>query len=444
MLLVQIGKFGDAVNVMPLAFMLHKKLGGKIGWVIGRNWASLLEGATYVEPRIFSGTDDALPFALELCKGEQLLVTQAWKNPDQKRETDSFAKEQWRYAGVLDEIGKWPLIFDNRDITREQALVEKFIKKGVKNVLVGTTSVSTPYPRWRQLLELLYNELPGVNIVRLDKVKAERVYDAIALYDAADLLVTIDTVHIHLVRASQCPVIFLRNDLPILGPAGWHGATPPPQTIATWGYNELGENLSPVAAAAKKQLSRKVESFAVVFQTFDLGSERHQRALKTHPKDAIYSKHDYPPSMKEMLQEGLDANKDVVIFTNDDVTFLPYTLDKIRAHAQKFDFGCSRRPRNPVHCGREIFWFRSEWLKEHWNDIPNPYWSVQKPDLIMCRWLRHLKGIPTTLENLNYDFPPVDVPDIIYHEDHPSHWNNPEIEQSKEGLFNEYLFSRPL
>jgi hypothetical protein len=437
MMIVQIGKHGDIINVLPLAFMLHKKLGGKIPWVVGEKWASTLEGATYVEPRFFNGTDDALHFAIDLCqRGQKLLVTQAWKHPDPTRQTDSFALEQWRYAGVLGERGKWPLIFDNRDVIREQSLVAKFIRKDRKNVLVGTDSVSTPYRNWVQLLERLYQELPDVNIVPLRKVKAERIYDLIALYDAADLVISVDTAHCHLIRASQTPLIMLQND-------GWMGMNPPPpQCIASWRYAELGDNLTAVVEAAKKQLSRKVESLAVVLQTFNPNTDRHKRAMATHPKDSIYSRNENPPPMKHLLQQGLDANKDVIIFTHDDVTFLPYTLDKIRKHATKFDFGCSRRPRTPVHCGREIFWFRSDWLLAHWDSIPNPYWSVQKPDLIMCRWMRHLRGIPTTLENLDYDFPPVDVPDIIYHAEHLSHWNTDEILNSKEGLYNEWLWSQ--
>ncbi len=436
MILVQVGKFGDCVNIMPLAFMLHKKLGGKIPWVIGENWASLLDGVTYVSPRIFNGTDDALHYAIDLCRGQKLLCCQAWKNPDTERKTDSFAQEQWRYAGVLDERGKWPLIFDNRDLAREQALVAKFIRKDRKNVLVGTDSVSTPYRNWVQLLEKLYQELPDVNIIPLRKVKAERIYDLIALYDAADLVISVDTAHCHLIRASQTPLIMLQND-------GWMGMNPPPpQCVDSWRYVELGSDLDPVVEAAKKQLSRKVESFAVILQTFNPTTERHKRAMATHPKDAIYSRNENPPPMKHLLQQGLDANKDVIIFTHDDVTFLPYTLDKIRKHATKFDFGCSRRPRTPVHCGREIFWFRRDWLGAHWDELPNPYWSVQKPDLIMCRWMRHLKGIPTTLENLDYDFPPVDVPDVIFHEQHESHWTTEKILKSKEGLYNEWLWEK--
>jgi hypothetical protein len=435
MTLVQLGKFGDIINVLPLAFMLQKKLGGRIRWLVGKDWASILEGASYVEPIIFNGRDDELKRAIYEYRGHHKLVTQAWQNPDNGRQTDSFAKEQWRYAGSLNELGKWPLVFDQRDKEREQVLISRMAPINSKPiVLVSTRSVSTPYPHAFKLLDTLKKELDA-DVIDISSDCATRIYDMLGLYDVADLLITVDTCHPHLARASYCPVIMLQND-------GWRGSPPPPQTVASWRYSELGNDLSQVVDAAKKQLSRKVESIALVCHTYSKGhDDRHKRAMATHPQDTIYAEHDHRPTMKELFGHGLNAHKDVVAFTNDDVTFPSGALEKIRKHAQKFDFGCSRRPRNPVHIGREIFWFRSDWLREHWEQMPNPYWSVQKPDLILARWLRHLRGIPTTLENLHYDFPPVDVPDLIIHEDHRSHWAVLEIEQSNEGLYNESLWS---
>lgn len=431
-MIVQLGKFGDIVNVLPFAFSLSKQL-GVVNWLVGRNWESVLRGVSYVNPIIWEGTDNTLRQAIETHRGKRLWITQAWMNPDHQILTDSFAKEQWRYVGSLSEYGKWPLVFDKRSPEREAELVRAHIPKSKRPiVLVATTSVSTPYRFADKLLAMMRGL--DAEIIDMNKVQAKRIYDMLGLYDAADLLVTVDTVHVHLARASHVPVIFLQND-------GWRGAPVTPNCIASWRYSELMSDLTPVFKAAERQIARKVNSMAVVFQTFDLSSERHQRALKTHPKDAIYSKHDYPPTMHEMLREGLAAGKDAVVFTNDDVSFPGGALEKIRRHLQKFDFGCSRRPRTPVHCGREIFWFKSDWLKKHFESVPNPYWSVQKPDLIMARWMRHLRCIPTTIQNLDYDFPPVELADVIYHEDHPSHWSTPEIENSREGLHNEKLWA---
>lgn len=434
-MIVQLGKHGDIINVLPYAYMMHKRLGGKIDWLVGKNWASTLEGASYVNPVIWNGPDDSLSRAIESVRGRRMWITQAWMNPDPLRHTDSFAKEQWRYVGAENERGRWPLVFDRRDGKRERKLVDQYMWHGRRTILVGTYSVSTPYRHAARLVDELKALFPppAYNVIDLTHVRAEKLYDLIALYEAADLLITVDTCHVHLARAAQCPVIALIND-------GWNGAAPPPQTIAAWRYAELGSDLAPVIAAARNQLGRRVETMAVICNSHDTSSDRHQRALETHPKDMIYCKHDHRPTTKELFGRGLDANKDAVIFTNDDVTFKPDTLDRIKAHLQKFDFGCSRR--HEGHPGREIFWFRSDWLRKNWDTLPNVYWSVQKPDLCVARWLRNFRGIPTTLENLVYDFPPVEVPaGLIYHEEHKSNWDNPQVEGTMEGRHNEAVWA---
>lgn len=437
-MIVQLGKFGDCINVLPFAFMKSMQTGQKVDWLIGEKWASLLDGVSYVNPTVWPGSDDDLPGAIAANQDKKLWITQAWMNPDRLRETDSFAKEQWRYVGALHERGKWPLVFDKRDAAREERLKQQFIVRNVKNILLGTTSVSTPYKHSARLIVELHKEFPTANVIHLDRTRATRLYDLIELFDTADLLITIDTCYLHLARCCQVPVIALINDLPITGKAWWHGGTPPPQTVAAWGYNELGDDLNPVITAARNQLGCKIETMAVICDSHPEPNDRVNRAIATHPRGMMYCR-DSRPETKKLLALGLDSGKDAVVFTHDDVTFKSDTLDRIKAHLQKFDFGCSRRHKD--HIGREIFWFRSDWLRKNWDVLPNPYWSVQKPDLILARWLRQIKGIPTTMQNLNYDFPPVEMADLIYHEDHQSNWSNAEVEGSIEGLHNEKVWA---
>jgi hypothetical protein len=305
-------------------------------------------------------------------------------------------------------------------------------------VLCATESISTPYPNANQLIATIRGL--DADVIDMRDVKAERFYDLLPLYEAADCLVSVDTVHLHLVKASHCPTIALIND-------GWRGCVPPPQAVASWRYGDLssvlGTNLTPVANAVKRQLARKADSIAVVINTYKPDTDRHRRAMATHPADAIYAQHDHRPKVTELLLKGLETGKDVVCFTNDDVSFPVGSLDRIKRHARQWDFGCSRRPRNPVHVGREIFWFRSDWLRANWGKVPDCYWTVQKPDLILARWMRGMRGIKTTYENLEYDFPPVELPaGIIEHEEHASHWANNETEQSMEGRHNETIWAK--
>lgn len=182
-------------------------------------------------------------------------------------------------------------------------------------------------------------------------------------------------------------------------------------------------------------------TIATVIHTYDPTTERHARCMPTHPADTLYHKPDGYIKVKDYLALGLELNRDIVVFTNDDVAFPPTSFDRIMSHARKWDYGCSRRPRIPTHIGREIFWFKSDWLREHFTEVPECFWGVQKPDLILARWMRRLRGIDTTMENLYEDFWPVELcAGIVTHEDHPSHWTAPEIQNCQQTKDNERIW----
>lgn len=434
--IIQLQRAGDIINVLPLALCLSKQI-GRVSWVVSADHASILDGASYVNAIPWDGDQTTLHAAVRHYQSAQPIVTQAYLNPDRRWLTESFALEQWRHAGLLDQFGAWPLVFDQPNPARANMLRDRVLSnrhRGRPLVLCATTSISTPYPHANRLIASIRGL--DADVIDLNDVRAERIYDLIALYDAADCLVTVDTAHLHLARAAKCPVVALIND-------GWKGAVPPPQTVAHWRYAELGDDLSPVVKAVSEVISRKAESIAMVFHTYPPGhTDRHRRAMATHPKDAVYATFDHRPKCTALLMKGLESGKDVCAFTNDDVSIPAGSLDKIRAHAAKWDFGCSRRPRTPVHIGREIFWFKSDWLKKNWGNVPSCYWTVQKPDLILAKWMRKMRGIETTYENLNFDMSPVELPaGIIEHEDHESHWDCDAVTKSPEGLHNEKLWA---
>ncbi len=453
--LIVLGRYGDIINCLPMAYAFHKR-GGRLRWLVSEEYASILDGVSYVDAEVWPGSQDTLHRAIQHVrrKGQRALVAQAWMNPDQQHRTDSFAKEQWRLAGMLDHYGRFPLVFDRRFPKREAELLARV---GIPNnpdyykathevtfdgklsearpiVLVATTSVSTPYKYADKLIATLRGM--DAEIIDMDNVRASNVFDLLGLFERADCLVSVDTMHHHLARASYLPVVYLQND-------GWKGANPVPQVRASWRYAEI-EDLSQVKAATESVVSRSCRSLQVVVHTYSKGhTERHARAMATHPKNAIYAEVGEGLRLrnKELLSRALESRADGIVNTNDDVTFLPDTLERIKAHLSKWDYGCSRRPRDPVHIGREIFFYRTDWLKANLDKMPDPYWGLHKPDLILARYLRSLHGIRTTWENLNYDFAPVEIPaGLIEHEDHKSHWDTPEINNTPEGKWNMQLW----
>ena len=473
--LIVLARYGDILNCLPIAYAFYKR-GAKLRWLVGQEHASILDGVSYVEPEIWKGSQDTLPRAIHYVRGigQRALVAQAWKNPDQRHQTESFSLEQWRLAGMLEHYGKFPLVFDSRSPERERALVENtlqwprgslFPSSEKPVVLVSTTSVSTPYKYADKLIATIRGL--DAEVIDMDNVRATNVFDLLGLYERADCLVSIDTMHHHLARASYLPVVYLQND-------GWKGAKAVPQVRATWRYSEI-EDLRQVKAATEAIIARSYRSVpvvvdtdperdssnagtmvshqpdttsaVVVFPTYlrdghSSQTERHLKARNTHPSCALYVEMTCRPKVRDLLEHGLSKGRDVVILTNDDVTFNDQTLPTILNHARKWDFGCSRRPEEPTHIGREIFWWRSDWLRAHINEFPDVYWTLQRVDLVLAKWMRGMLGIPTTDENLKYDFPPVEIPaGLIYHEKHESHWNAPEIFTSAESVHNDNVWN---
>ena len=433
--IVLLGRHGDIINVLPLAYRLHKE-GEKVNWLVSKEYAPTLEGASYVTVKEWPGSQDTLQSAIFSNRSRsELIVAQAWQNRDQRRLTDSFSREQWRLSGFPNDFGYWPLVFDNRSVAGENGITDQHpypcdekVHPIRPLVLVATDGLSSPFKMGAKLIAMIRGL--GVDVVDLRHIKAERIYDLLGLFDKADCLVTIDTMHLHLARASMCPVVALIN-------TGWHGSVPPPQTLQTFRYAEAEKNLHAVVESVSKIISRRLPSVCVISQIHGQ-TPRHLRARATWPKDSLALTFDHRPRFKELFQSAsIYPGRDVLIWTNDDVAFAPGAMEAIARHARKFDFGCVRR--NPSHIGRECFWFSRDFLNKHWSDMPDPYLSMPKQDLILARWLRKLRGIPTTHDNLMFDFLPVDhPPGLVTHEDHESSWLN--HLDSFEAQHNEHLW----
>lgn len=425
--IVLLGRNGDIINLLPLAYRFSENDG--VEWVVSSEFAPIFRGCSYVKPHEWRWPPDTLRSAMSRIPPDSI-IAQCFKNPDQTRHTESYTKESWRLAGYKDWFGVWPLVFDQRDADREDDLIFKYIRPGKKNILVATKSISSPFPDANMLIAKIRGL--DANVIDLDNIHVEHVYDLLGLFDRADLLVTVDTMHLHLARAAYCPVVALVNE-------GWLGSTPPPQHIAAYRYSCVKMYWDEIIDVIEHEITRNIESFCLVADVHG-HTARHERARKSWPADAIVTHTHKIPKFRDVLGYGLLAKKDVVIWTNDDVGFTKGAFHKIMAHAQKFPFGCTRRDKN--HIGRECFWFRTSWLKEHIDEMPDVYMATAKFDLIITRWLRKQLDIPTTNQNLKYDFAPVEVPcGLVRHEHHKSSWlERYDAETSwNEALWNEQV-----
>ena len=212
---LQLGKIGDVLSILPILHHEFLTTGVKPTIVIGREYASILEGVSYVEQCIWKGDigdlAGAILFAKKRFSDVIVLQTHANNMPIQHR-TPSFQLDQWQRAGCVEHFEEWPLVFDRREITREPVSLSP-----MPYILFADHSQSSPFPQKEELSAMLKAEFPNHQIFRLSEIRVDRFYDLLGLFDRAAALVTVETAHIHLSKASPVPTFVLAAD-------GWRGS----------------------------------------------------------------------------------------------------------------------------------------------------------------------------------------------------------------------------
>lgn len=219
---VQLGKIGDIISILPI--LAQKQFQYREGdnpprsfLVVAKEYANILEGVSYVEPVIWKGGADDVAGAIMFAKKRfsQVVVLQTWGNMPIQHLTPSFQFDQWKRAGVLPFFEDFPLTFDKRNPMEERRL-ERMTDKPL--ILFADHSQSSPFLQKEELYGMLNKEFgQDFTVVRLSEVRAQRIYDVLGLMDAAHCLVTVETAHLHLSRASTVPTI-------ALAASGWRGS----------------------------------------------------------------------------------------------------------------------------------------------------------------------------------------------------------------------------
>lgn len=212
---IQLSKFGDVISILPILYHEFQTTGEKPVLVISREYASILEGVSYVEQCVWKGdsTDlaGAILFAKKRFSNVVVLQTHA-RNMQIQQRTPGFQFDQWQRAGCVEHFYEWPLCFDKRDITLETVSLSP-----LPYILFGDHSQSSPFLHKEELAALLKAEFPNHQIFRLSEIRVDRFFDLLGLFDRAAALVTVETAHVHLSKASPVPTFVLAAD-------GWRGS----------------------------------------------------------------------------------------------------------------------------------------------------------------------------------------------------------------------------
>jgi hypothetical protein len=485
---VMLGRFGDIMNILPI-LKDEADAGRRPTLVVAQEFASILDGVSYADRIVWEGQYDQLPEALRwlrVSKGIHApVICQYHRHPtDRARLTDSYQKECWRLAGRIDNFqGRGPLIFDRREPGRENALAVRTSQFDKPVVLVALTSVSSPLADnvKDEVREAITRAAAAADVIDLDDVRADRVYDLLGLYGRAAMLVTVDTMHLHLSRASEIPTVAITND-------GWRGSVTNPNTIAAFRYGAIKQNIPalekairdrmPAATAKSKQPTRRqamtanANNLERVFHVTDgFGTDaRHHVAQSTwqafyregatpirvvdYPRDAKSALGDPRPLpfMKDLLSAALEQTTsiyDFVVWTNGDIGIGPGFLAALRAHMETDDGkvgACTMRrteSNGKHHMGRDLFAFRAGWLRYCWEEIPDYVLGAPAFDLGMVALVRRANGckVPLTLKNMSQDFAPGDMPPgYALHQSHKSDWDVPNNHTHPSVRHNRKLF----
>lgn len=211
-----------------------------VSMVVSKPYAPLLQGLSYVRPITWDGNWTDLAGALAFAKTKaRVCCTQVYGDgfPIQHRHR-SWQYDQWDRAGALQKWGRLPL-----PINHGMALLH-FNKP---TILFADHSDSSPFFHKDELFSLLRDAFPNHNVVRMSEFRTKRVIDLLQVYDAATLLVTLDTMHLHLSLASRVPVIALATDRP----SRWSGSAWHPRFLAHIRYADYETRKREIIHAAK-------------------------------------------------------------------------------------------------------------------------------------------------------------------------------------------------
>lgn len=479
---VELGRFGDIINILPICQHIHDTF-AKPHLVVSREFASILDGVSYVEPYPVPLRNDQLNEAMTLAKHqfERVMQTQIWgRNYTQNKVCSAYNVESWRMAGFQHKFkdADWRPLFDRRDARREEALYNKL--RGTRKLpmlLVNVTkSVSSPFPQGPAMLESIRKTWSDLfEVVDVSAITCHRFYDLLGLMDRAAALVTIDTGHLHLATASNVPVVALVNPTPWLGsePRSVH-AVRITYEHAAQAPEELHLLIQRATKQKKSETEVRLPSIAPQRRLFHCvemheGGGKKDQARKTIAQkswQALYDKGVVPchyweykrnalsigdvrplPYVKDVLEFGMKdaSDEDIVFLTNDDNYLHPALIEALRYHVSLYDACCSQRcefvdspvplsplapsefaQRSRLHMGRDLFAATKRWWLSKWEELPDMIAGASDWDLCYAAIVRLEFGIRTTRRNLERSIFPAELErGMVSHQFHKPAWNDP-------------------
>lgn len=262
------GKAGDCVQMTGAFHAISERTGHKVNVVCSTAFAPVFDGCSFVnlvpvEAHWSEGMETMKQIAKERFGGG--VVLQFWNDassPELKNtrgvielqmhgkhfkvdpvKEPHYSASMFRRVGFTwDEAMQLRPVFDVRDSDRESALMDRCWPKEKRTkpmLLVTFDAQSSPWgylPEVHPVISPLYRHF---HVVDLGRLQANRVYDMLILFENAVGLITVDTLALHLVAATDLPYIaFTQN--------GWLGSVPKGNCVLNMPYGETLGRLSAI------------------------------------------------------------------------------------------------------------------------------------------------------------------------------------------------------
>jgi len=456
---VNAGRYGDIISFLPVLYNEYQETGIKPRLVVAKDYADILDGVSYVDPLVWSGAFEDVAGAIQFAKQysddvttsqvvgiSDLIVSQVYGNSHApKIVCDSFQKDAWKLA---DKLELWPsqppLVFDRRVKGREKKLISP-LPKDKPWIVVSTGGNSSPFP-WNDLLwEILNNCLPEFHIVDLSKIKAERLYDLLGIMEHPNTqaMILTDSAPLHLSYATQKPVHALVTDTPTM----WHGSAWRPSYASYTRYKNFPRDVTRILDLIRNPPAKpKYPNIIHVYQRTPWAKDEEKRrnnvATKTwegigwvdlglddncfvrNASNVIPDETKDIPMIKDMLRMACIGreDKDVIILTNSDTCVASNVIERLAGNLPAYSFRNDfERLDEPLtndeiylgkkYAGCDLFVMRVGWWRRNHSLFPDMVLGRHSWDRIMRELFKIAGGR--------------EIPNLIYHERHPSAWENP-------------------
>lgn len=272
---IQLGRYGDLLLLFPAFKLIKDRTGSTPVVIVTTTYANLFEGISYATPYQITGhwymdmpkaraiADEKFGSAIiphwwsanvpkdDVPQGPKVLQCHGHEWGVDIKKYPDFGTSMWLRAGFTrEEMIAAPLVFDRRNLVREEALVKQHVFNDRPLLLYNFTGVSSPFGYVPEMMRLLAPYRQHFNMLDLGQVRAARLFDLLGLYDRAVGLVTIDTATAHLAPASRVPTVWLTVD-------GWGSAVPRGNVAFHCPYSQTPKHLTEIGNVLEKWKAAK-------------------------------------------------------------------------------------------------------------------------------------------------------------------------------------------